>query len=86
MEAESLSCQQIDVEIAKVDGLLHDIQNQWESTSGRRFLGFLGDFGIGNHIEHRDAIESADSRRDALLSLRIARKCPGEPEARPEID
>src|SRR6266853_4429335 len=82
-EMSSLTCAQIDLEIAKVDGFLTDAEAQWDNTHGRRFLGFLADFGIGNHMEHGDAIESADNRRQQLVDLRATRQCPGTPAPRP---
>jgi hypothetical protein len=85
-ETTSLACEQIDLEIAKVEGFLNDTEAQWEGTHGRRFLGFMGDFGIGNRMEHNDAIESADTRRQQLLDLRTSKKCPGTPAARPNLD
>lgn len=85
-EKGSLTCEQIDLEIAKVDGFLTDTEAQWDDTHGRRFLGFLGDFGIGNHMEHNDAIESADTRRQQLLDLRAAKRCQGTPAPRPNFE
>jgi len=85
-EKTSLTCEQIDLEIAKVDGFLTDTETQWGETRGRRFLGFLGDFGIGNRMEHNDAIESADTRRQQFLELRAAKQCPGAPASRPAFD
>jgi len=85
-EVDTLNCQQIDVEIAKVDGFLMDVQRQWDDTHGRRLLGILGDFGIGNHLERRDAITSADLRRTQLVNVRAAKQCAGTPEPRPPID
>lgn len=85
-EKTSLTCEQTDLEIAKVDGFLTDAEAQWDGTHGRRFLGFLGDFGIGNHMEHKDAIESADTRRQQLLDVRAVKQCPGAPAQRPTID
>lgn len=85
-EQTALTCDQVDLEIAKVDGFLTDVDEQWSNTKGRRFLGFVGDFGIGNHHERSDAIESADARREQLLALRMKKGCAGSPEPRPEID
>lgn len=85
-EQSALTCEQVDLEIAKVDGFLTDVDQQWSDTKGRRFLGFVGDFGIGNHHERGDAIESADVRRTQLIDLRKTKQCPGSPEARPDVD
>jgi len=85
-ENKGLTCDQIDLEIAKVDGFLTDVQSQWDDTHGRRFLAFFADFGIGNHRERSDAIDSADARREQLLALRRDRSCPGTAEPRPDTD
>lgn len=85
-EKVSLSCEQIDLEIAKVDGFLTDTQTEWDETKGRRFLAFFSDFGIGNHGERSDAIDSADERRAQLVDVRAIKQCLGIPEPRPETD
>lgn len=85
-EKTSLSCEQIDLEIAKVDGFLTDAQAQWDDTKGRRFWAFLMDFGIGNHRERSDAIDSADERRAQLLEARATKHCAGVPVPRPQTD
>lgn len=85
-EKVSLSCEQIDLEIAKVDGFLTDVQAGWDDTKGRRFWAFFGDFGIGNHRERSDAVDSADERRIQLVDVRAVKHCAGIPEARPQTD
>lgn len=81
-----MTCDQIDLEVAKVDGFLTDVSAQWDETKGRRFVAFFGDFGIGNHRERSDAIDSADERRQQLLQIRAVKSCPGAPASRPDID
>lgn len=85
-EKVSLDCAQTDLEIAKVDGFLLETEEQWEHTHVRRVLGFMGDFGIGNHMEINDAIKSGDKRRAQLIEMRTLNHCPGNPEPRPDID
>jgi hypothetical protein len=101
-EKAGLTCEQIDLQIAKVDGFLADTEKQWEATR-RRISDF--DFGIGNQMEYGDAIESedsrrqqlldmeygdaiesADARRQQLLDLRAGKQCPGAPAPRPSLD
>lgn len=84
-ERDSYTCQQIDLEIAKVDGFLTDADKEWSETHARHVLAFFVDFGIGNHHEWSDAIDSADARRAQLLKARYVHDCPGKPEPRPDI-
>ncbi len=64
-EKETMSCREIDLEIAKVRGFVDHVNKESE-FSGRDVLAALGDFGIGNSLERGAAIESANNRRDAL--------------------
>lgn len=85
-ESNSIDCAQIDLEITKVDEFLRGVDAEWSDTKGRRFGAFLVDFGIGNHRERSDAIESADARRQQLVDLRTRKSCPGAVATRPETD
>jgi hypothetical protein len=85
-EKTGFTYEQIDLEIAKVDGFLTDAQAQWDDAKGRRFFAFLADFGIGNRRERSDAIDSADERRQQLLDARTEKHCPGAPAPRPVTD
>jgi hypothetical protein len=43
--------------------------------TGKDVLGFLGDFGIGNNMEYRDAMKSGTTRGAALTELRAQKNC-----------
>lgn len=72
-ERSSLTCREIDLDVARTDGFIQRIgsESQWDS---RDTLAFLGDFGIGNSMEKSAALESATTRRSQLNTLR-ATKC-----------
>ncbi len=73
-EKESLTCREIDLEIAKVQGFVDHVNKESE-FSGRDVLAILGDFGIGNSMEKGSAIESANKRLDQLRDLKSSKKC-----------
>lgn len=77
-EKDTLTCREIDLETAKVRGFLDQVNKESE-FSGRDVLAFLGDFGIGNHLEKSAALESANTRLEQLRSLRDAKKCDATP-------
>lgn len=84
-ERTALACTQIDLEIAKVDGFLKGVDEQYSHNRVRRAMGYAGDFGIGNHNEYSDAMKSGNDRWNDLVLLRIAKGCPGQPEPLPDI-
>ena len=73
-EKSSFSCREIDIEIAKVQGFIEQVENE-SRFSGRSVLSFLGDFGIGNVMEKDAALESAHARLKDLQDLKVARGC-----------
>lgn len=73
VEKQTLTCEQIDVEIAKTKAFMENIHNQ--SFDGRNMLGILGDFGIGNSMEEGDALQSAKVRLQQLEDLKVAKGC-----------
>lgn len=73
-EKNSLTCREIDIEIAKTTGFVTTVNKESE-FSGRDVLAILGDFGIGNALERSAAIESANSRLDKLNTLRKDKGC-----------
>jgi hypothetical protein len=73
-EKDTLSCREIDIEAAKVQGFLEQVNTE-SQFSGRDVLAILGDFGIGNNMERTAAIESADRRSAQLRDLRTAKGC-----------
>ncbi len=73
-EKESMTCREIDLELAKTRGFL-DRVNKESEFSGRDVLAILGDFGIGNNLEKSAALESANTRIEQLQNLRGTKKC-----------
>ena len=77
-EKKTMSCREIDLEIAKVRGFIDGVNKESE-FSGRDVLAILGDFGIGNAMEKSAAIESANNRLDALRELKNTKHCKENP-------
>lgn len=77
-ETETMSCREIDLEMAKVRGFIDHVNKESE-FSGKDVLAILGDFGIGNSMEKSAAIESANNRLDSLRDLKKSKKCAGTP-------
>jgi hypothetical protein len=75
-----MSCREIQLEQAKVNGFTQAVEKESE-FSGRSILSFLGDFGIGNMIEKRSAMESAENRARQMQTLSDQRRCT---EAQPQ--
>ncbi len=73
-EKTSMSCREIDLEMAKVRGFTDHVNKESE-FSGRDVLAILGDFGIGNSMERGAAIKSANSRLEALQELKTSKGC-----------
>lgn len=77
-EKDSMSCREIDLEMAKVAGFVEHVNKESE-FSGRDVLAILGDFGIGNNLEKSAALESANKRLDQLRIQRDIKKCAANP-------
>lgn len=73
-EKQSLTCREIDLEQAKVQGFLAHVREESE-FDGRSVLSFLGDFGIGNLMEKDSAIDSANQRMAQLNETKLQRGC-----------
>ena len=73
-EKTTLSCREIDLEQAKVQGFIQHV-NEESGFDGRSVLSFLADFGIGNTMEKHNALASAETRLVELNELRSI-KCP----------
>lgn len=76
IEASAYDCREIRIEAAKVVALRQAVLT---SNRGdlREAAAFLGDFGIGNAIERRDALKSADARWAGLEQLWAEKRCTG---------
>lgn len=81
-ERQSMSCREIDLETAKVQGFIAYVHDD-SHFDGRQMLAILGDFGVGNHMERNAALESANRRQSELRTLSIARNCPPPATAPP---
>jgi len=82
-ERHTLTCREIDIERAKVDGYLTQIDKESE-FDGRSVLSFLGDLGIGNTMEKSAARRAAQNRLSQLQSLSLQRGCGSPGPAAPE--
>jgi hypothetical protein len=74
-ESKILTCEQIDLEIEKCNYFIKGTNDQDAKFTGSDVLGFLGDFGIGNSMEHTAAIESATDRLTELTELKKEKGC-----------
>ncbi len=74
-EIAHYSCEDIDLEIAKVDGFIKEVTGAKQKFKSTDVWAFLGDFGIGNSMEYSSAVESATERLDDLHKLKIDKKC-----------
>ncbi|MDF5986507.1 hypothetical protein P4131_17505 [Pseudomonas aeruginosa] len=73
-ERQTMSCREIDLEQAKVQGFLSHVREESE-FDGRSVLSFLGDFGIGNLMEKDAAVDSANQRLTQLAGAKMQRGC-----------
>ncbi|HCF7091157.1 TPA: hypothetical protein NIJ18_003111 [Pseudomonas aeruginosa] len=73
-ERQTMSCREIDLEQAKVQGFLTHVREESE-FDGRSVLSFLGDFGIGNMMEKDAAVDSANQRLTQLAGTKMQRGC-----------
>jgi hypothetical protein len=74
MEMDKLSCEQLSLEIAKVESFELDVEKgaefNWKSVAG-----FLGDYGIGNTLEKNAAVKSAKERKVQLREAQASKGC-----------
>ncbi|RDD31198.1 hypothetical protein CR161_11105 [Prosthecochloris sp. ZM] len=75
IEKSAYDCTQIEIEIAKCDRFISDVEEGAEVDAASVF-GFLGDWGIGNKMEKDKAMKSARSRLEELNALKYEKKCP----------
>ncbi len=73
-EKQILTCREIALEVAKVDGYLKQVDHE-SSFDLLSVASFLGDFGIGNVLEHDAAIKSAVKRSGQLNTLWVEKGC-----------
>ncbi|HFL6954552.1 TPA: hypothetical protein ACG4O9_000828 [Stenotrophomonas maltophilia] len=73
-ETLNYSCEQIRIELSKVDAFDRQIEQQ-AKFSGMSVASFLGDFGIGNVIERNEAKRTSVERRAQLLGAFAGKRC-----------
>ncbi len=73
-EKQTMTCREIDLEQAKVQGFLAHVREESE-FDGRSVLSFLGDFGIGNLMEKDAAVDSANKRMEQLSAAKMQQGC-----------
>lgn len=73
-EENTLTCREMDLEIAKANGFLQTVDDE-SSFDGRSVLSFLGDFGVGNVMEKNSAVDSANNRLEQLNKLKKQKQC-----------
>lgn len=74
-EAASYTCRELDIEISKAQALQQTVAGD-NPIDGAAVLGYLGDFGIGNAMERRAAMQSAEARLSQLRMLKVQKSCP----------
>lgn len=77
-ESSRMSCLDIELEEAKVNGWI-DRVNQESEFDGKDVLAVMGDFGIGNSMEKKAAIKSANARLCQLQTVAVSKQCRPEP-------
>lgn len=82
-ERQTLTCREIQLEQAKVQGFRAKIEGQSVRLDARDFVPW--NFGIGNHIAYSEAVDSADQRAQQLEAVAIEKGCTtAKPEPLPE--
>ncbi|GLC92346.1 hypothetical protein Tamer19_17540 [Cupriavidus sp. TA19] len=72
-ERQTLTCREIQVEEAKVQGFRAKIEGQSVRLDARDFVPW--NFGIGNSLSYSEAVESADRRAQQLHAAAIEKGC-----------
>ncbi|WP_373379874.1 hypothetical protein [Cupriavidus nantongensis] len=72
-ERQTLTCREIELEKARVQGFRAQIDGKWARMDARDLLAF--DFGIGNHIAFSEAVDSAEKRTQQLEAVATEKGC-----------
>ena len=75
LEGQYLSCEVLKVEIEKAEEFLSHIEKDNDEFDKEYVLGILGDFGIGNHLEYKEAKLSAENRLKDLKRVEKEKSC-----------
>ncbi|PVY81086.1 hypothetical protein C7416_102188 [Cupriavidus phytorum] len=81
-ERQTLTCREIELEQAKVQGFRAKIEGQSVRLDARDFVPW--NFGIGNHIAYTEAVESADQRAQQLQAAAKEKGCAAASAPKPE--
>ncbi len=73
-EAQLYDCRDIEIELAKVNAFREQIAEA-DNINMASVAGFLGDFGIGNTMEHSEALDTATVRESQLRELQAEKGC-----------
>ena len=85
MEGKVYDCQEIEIEIAKVDAFILGIRENVKMDV-RAVAGILGDFGIGNSMEKNEALKSAYQRLAQLKKMKVEKGCDGSALSREVLE
>ena len=81
-ERTTMNCRDIDIELARTQAFMQRVNEESAKTDARDVSGFLLDWGIGNHMERNDAINSGLARQKQLEELQAQKNCPLSTAAR----
>lgn len=81
-ERTSMTCHDVDLELARTQAFVQRVNEESAKTDARDVSGFLLDWGIGNHMEHNDAVNSGLARQKQLEELQAQKNCPLSTAAR----
>lgn len=73
-EQKTMNCREVELDLAKALAFLQYVYKESEFSS-KDVLAILGDFGIGNSWEKKEATKSANTRIDALKALKSNKEC-----------
>jgi hypothetical protein len=73
-EKETMTCREADLEIAKVEGFKAYV-HQESKFSWRDAAAVFGDLYIGNYLEKKSALKSADKRLEQLKTIKTQKQC-----------
>jgi hypothetical protein len=74
-EKQNFTCKDIKIEIAKAEEFTKNVKTARGEVKATHVLGFMGDFGIGNHMEGSAAEASGEQRLSDLRMLKDNKGC-----------
>lgn len=73
-EAEVMTCKDLQIEMARLDEVEHQI-NETSEFDTRTVLGGLGDLGIGNRMAQNEARAALTERRSNVRDAQVRKGC-----------